>query len=240
MLDPFLRPVKDRLLAGPARLLSGVHPNWVTGVSLLVGLAAALAAWRGPLWIALVAWLANRALDGLDGLVARIHHRASELGGYLDLMADFAVYALIPVGLVLRPGAPEGLARAVVLLLGAFYVNACSWMVLSAILERRERGAAAVGQVTTVVMPEGLVAGTETVIFYALFLAFPGRQILLVHLMAGLVALSALQRLIWGIRKLEARPGDAPRSGKPGDDASALRGSGSVDGDEAGEGPSPT
>jgi hypothetical protein len=59
-------------------------------------------------------------------------------------------------------------------LLGSFFVNAASWMYLSAVLERRGAGAAARGERTTVTMPPGLIAGAETVVLYTLFLVFPG------------------------------------------------------------------
>jgi len=202
MLDRLLRPAKDRLLLGPARLLAGVHPNWITALSLAVGLTAAWAAWSGLFRVALLAWLANRTLDGLDGLVARLDERATDLGGYLDLLADFLVYALIPLALAHAPGAPPDLGEAAALLLASFYVNACSWMALSAVLEKEGRGAATRGEVTTVTMPEGLVAGSETVLFYSLFLLFPAYQTALFLLMAVLVAGSALQRAVWAIRNL--------------------------------------
>lgn len=45
-------------------------------------------------------WLLNRALDCLDGALARHRNLQSELGGFLDLLGDFIVYALIPICVV--------------------------------------------------------------------------------------------------------------------------------------------
>lgn len=196
MLDHTLRSYKDDLLRPLAGRLGRVSPNAITGLALVVGLAAAGAAaqqWYGP---ALALWLANRVLDGLDGMVARAHARQSDFGGYLDIVLDFVVYAAVPIGLYL--GNPSGgAAAALILLLSSFYVNAASWIYLSAILEKRAVGAAARGELTTVTMPRGLVGGAETIIFYTAFLLWPGLLPWLFTAMAAMVGVGVLLRLGW-------------------------------------------
>jgi phosphatidylglycerophosphate synthase len=202
MFDDLLRRLKDRLLAPvAARVGHAVHPNAVSVLALLCGLAVALLAARRQYGAALALWGANRLLDGLDGTLARVTGRQSDFGGYLDILLDFVVYAAVPLGLV-HGAAALDVARAAAWLLAAFFVNAASWMYLSAVLERRAAGAAARGELTTVTMPPGLVAGTETVILYALFLAFPARLVPLFTLMAALVGVNVVQRLVWASRKL--------------------------------------
>ena len=203
MFDELLRALKDRLLAPVARRLGRrVSPTAVTAVGLGVGLAAALLAARGAYRWALAAWLANRVLDGLDGAIARVTGRQGELGGYLDIVADFLVYAALPIGLVVaRPTVP--LALAALALLASYYVNAASWMYLAALLERRGAGAAARGERTSVTMPPGLIAGTETIAFYALcLLAAPRGLVPLFGGFAALVLLTAAQRVAWAWRTL--------------------------------------
>lgn len=202
MLDPVLRPVKDAVLRPVGRRLDAVHPTAVTGAALLLGVAAAAATWRGAFGVALLLWIGNRVLDGLDGIVARLHGRTSDLGGYLDLVVDFVVYAAIPVAFALRPGADPALGRATIVLLAVFYVNAATWMVLSSVLEKRGRGAAASGESTSVTMPEGLVGGAETAVLYGLFFLLPERLVLLFLVMASLTAVTALQRVWWAVRRL--------------------------------------
>lgn len=200
MLDPLLRPLKDRALYPLARLMPGVSPSFLTFVGLVVGLGAALAGWNGRFLLGFALWAVNRVLDGLDGAVARVHAKSSDLGGYLDLLADFVVYAAVPVALALRPGAPPGLMNGALFLLAAFYVNTVSWMVPAALLEKRREGVADRGEPTSVTIPEGLVSGGETVVFYGLFFLMPSHQVLLFKLMAGLTVLTVLQRLVWGAR----------------------------------------
>lgn len=206
MFDPFLRPLKDRLLAPLATRFRGVAPGVLTAIGLAIGLGAAAAAWAGAFGVGLVLWLSNRVMDGLDGAVARLRGDASDLGGFLDLVADFAVYAAVPAAMALRPGADPELARAGLILVATFYVNAASWMVPSAILEKRGRGADARGEATSVTMPEGLVAGGETVVFYSLFFLLPPHQVILFYLMAGLTGFTVFQRIRWGIREFGPGP----------------------------------
>ncbi len=202
MFDDLLRAFKDRLLAPLARALGpSCPPAVVTLCALAAGVAAAwLAAERSYPW-AVAAWLANRVLDGLDGAVARVHGRASDLGGYLDILCDFAVYALVPIGLVAGAPTSEGW-RALAILLAAFYLNAASWLYLAAVLERRGRGAVVSGQLTSVAMPAGLIAGTETIVFYTLFLLLPAQAVPLFLTMAVLVLVGVTQRAVWAGRTL--------------------------------------
>jgi phosphatidylglycerophosphate synthase len=200
--DDLLRRRKDAWLAPLARALGpGVSPTAITLAAALVGLACAWTVAHGATGVALALWLANRLLDGLDGTLARMHGRQSDFGGYLDILLDFVVYAAVPLGL-LAAGADVRLPAAIAWLLATFFVNAASWMYLSAVLERRQAGATARGELTTVTMPPGLVAGTETVLLYALLVAFPALRLVLVWTMAALVALTVVQRVAWARRHL--------------------------------------
>lgn len=203
MIDNVLRPVKDRTLDPLARALGpGVHQNLVSMLGLGVGLAAALLAFRAHYMVALGFWILNRFLDGLDGAVARAHNRQSDFGGYIDILVDFVVYAAIPAAIVLGMPYDENAYRALVALLGSYYVNAASWMYLSAILERRGWGADARSEQTTVTMPEGLIGGSETAIAYVIFLVAPGHVTSLFTAMAVLVTITIFQRVAWASRSL--------------------------------------
>ena len=201
MFDHLLRGLKDQLLAPVARLLRGVPPNLISVIALLLGIGAAAAAARAAGVAGLALWIANRITDGLDGTVARVAERQTDFGGYLDILLDFVVYAVIPVGFAVSSIDRPVLLWAVALE-GAFFVNACSWMYLSAVLEKRASGARVTGELTTVTMPPALVAGFETVVFYALFFLFPEKLALLFGLMTTLVGINIVQRLLWARRVL--------------------------------------
>ncbi len=201
MFDHLLRGLKDRLLAPLAALLRGVPPNVLSVVALFLGLGAAAAAARGVWGVGLALWIANRVTDGLDGTVARVTDTQTDFGGYLDILLDFVVYAAVPLGFAIQSSNRLVLVMAVALE-GAFFVNACSWMYLSAVLEKRASGARSTGELTTVTMPPALVAGFETVVFFSLFYLFPAKLPLLFGLMTILVAINVLQRLVWARRVL--------------------------------------
>ncbi len=202
MLDQYTRNWKEDVLEPFARSFAPIHPNLMTLFSLSLGLVGAFFAWQGEYWIAAVFWALNRITDGLDGTMARVNQKQSDLGGYLDIMADFVVYALIPVALVLgRPSTTYFVWLAV--LLAVYYVNTASWMYLAAILEKRAHGAAVRGEKTTVTMPGGLIGGTETAFVYVLFILLPGYLPWLFGGFAGLVLVTVVQRLIWATQELK-------------------------------------
>ena len=221
MVDHVGRRLKDTLLDPLLGLIpKWVHPNGVTLLSLLPGLSAALFASLGMWLWALLAFALNRILDGLDGLIARGRGLQSDFGGYMDIMIDFVVYAAIPIGVWIGVEAAvpasslqgDGLASfdgdilssalPLITLFAVFYINAASWMYLSSLLEKRRAekpgtNGPAADRSTGVEMPAGLVEGTETVLFYLLFLLLPSYYPLLFYLMAAATSVGVFQRLHW-------------------------------------------
>lgn len=181
---------------------TAVSPNIVTVVGLAVGLASAAMAFRAQYGLALVLFLTNRMLDGLDGSLARVLGRRTDFGAYADILADFIVYAAIPGALVFGLSEDMRPSGALFVLIATYYVNAASWMYLSAILERRGSGALARNEQTSVAMPEGLVGGTETIVVYALMLLLPMHLRNLMLVMSALVAITIAQRFLWAFRNL--------------------------------------
>jgi len=192
--DALLREKKDQWLAPfAAAYLGRVSPNLISLAAMVVGVLAAMAVfWQAPTW-GLGLWLLNRLLDGLDGAVARVHHKSSDLGGYLDLMGDFVVYLAVPIAFVAaNPSPPAWWALAI--LLCSYQMNSLSWALLAAILaarRHRSRG------LTTVEMPPGLIEGAETAVFYTLFFLWPQALVPLFGVFAALVFLTAGQRVLW-------------------------------------------
>ncbi|MCB8949398.1 MAG: CDP-alcohol phosphatidyltransferase family protein [Ardenticatenaceae bacterium] len=199
MFDDRMRMVKDTVFNPMAEVVQIVPPWLFSVLGLIAGVGAALAAWQQSYLLAALLWWLNRILDGFDGAVARITHSQSDFGGYLDIIIDYVVYAAVPAGLAL--GRMEtAVTYALIFLLCTFYVNGASWMYLAAILEKRTHQQAA--RLTSIVMPAGLVGGTETIIFYSIFIIFPSVLTWSFSLMAVLVAITVVQRLIWAIRHL--------------------------------------
>jgi phosphatidylglycerophosphate synthase len=199
MFDTSLRRFKDRVGEPLARPMNHVPPMIISVLTLIVGLLAAYAAFRGQYLWAFILWYLSRVLDGLDGLIARITDRQTDLGGYVDILTDFFVYAMVPVGLV--AGSPsEQHYLALIFLLAVFYINTASWMYLAAILEKR--AAHEPDTQTTIVMPAGIIGGFETIVAYGIFLLFPAFITILFSIFAALVFITIMQRLIWAKHNL--------------------------------------
>jgi phosphatidylglycerophosphate synthase len=194
MFDSSLRRFKDQVGTPLARRMSRVSPMYISILALVVGLLATYTAYKHQYIWALALWLLNRILDGLDGLIARLHDTQSDFGGYMDILTDFVIYAALPIGLVVgSPSSERYLALA--LMLASFYVNTASWMYLAAILEKR--AAHDPDTQTTIVMPAGIIGGFETIIAYGIFLLFPAFITTLFSIFAALVFITTIQRLIW-------------------------------------------
>jgi phosphatidylglycerophosphate synthase len=202
MVDQFLRRPKEQMLAPLARQIGArVHPTTLTLLAFACGVGAALALWQGAMAAGLMLWALNRTIDGLDGSVARATNTQTDWGGYLDILLDVVVYALVPLGLALHAGTPAALV-ALAVLLASFYANAISWSYLAALLEKRSAGAKSSGELTSVTMPAGLIEGAETVLFFSAFIIFAPYLVWLFGLMAALVGVTVAQRLIWAYRAL--------------------------------------
>jgi phosphatidylglycerophosphate synthase len=205
MFDTSLRRAKDRLGEPLAARLKNVSPNAISVLAFLIGLLTAYLAARGLYLWALVFWLLSRVFDGLDGLIARLHCKQSDFGGYFDIILDFVIYAAVPIAIVL--GAPT-LERylALAFMLGTFYVNGASWMYLAAILEKRSNrfvgDPAAPSAMTSIIMPSGLVGATETILAYCAFLLWANQAAILFTIFGAIVAFTTLQRLVWARRNL--------------------------------------
>ncbi len=202
MMDDALRRVKDVVYAPVAREVGKTfNPITITLIAGGVGVLAALCGWQGYYIQGLFLWWLNRALDGLDGAVARATGTQSDLGGYIDTLIDFAMYTIIPIGLALR-NPDMDVFVALAFLLGTFYVNAAAFLYLSAILERRNLGAKQSGELTSISMPRGLVEGGEAIIMYSLFFLFPQFIGLLFLILGSMVIFTTFQHIVWASRHL--------------------------------------
>ncbi len=146
--------------------------------------------------LGLVLWLSNRLLDGLDGEVARLRGETTELGAFVDVVADFFLYGGFLVALAVQH--PDA-RLALVVLFFAYYLNGTVFLVLSGVLERlnrerlTERG---------LHFRRSLTEGFETIVAGALFLIFPGHVSLVAWAFATMVFVSSAQRLLDARRTL--------------------------------------
>ena len=191
MLDSRLRPLIDPPLNAVGRGLAGlgVTANALTFSGLALGLGGAVAIAFGQLALGLALILANRLLDGLDGAVARVRG-PTPLGGYFDIVADFAFYVSIPLGFGIL--APENTLPALVLV-ASFVLTGVSFLAFAVIAAERGERTDAHGK-KSFFYSTGLAEGTETIaVFIAMCLA-PGWFAPIAYAYAGLCVLTVFQR----------------------------------------------
>ena len=197
MLSPALNAAGQRLAAAGVPPVVLTAAGWAAGAGACA--ATALRAWP----VALGLWLANRLLDGLDGPVARAG-TPTDAGGFLDIVADFSVYAGVILGLAIA--LPET-RLACVALLTAYYISGTAFLALSSLAERRRQR---LGDDRSLRFVGGLAEGTETIAVYVLLFLLPGQATVIVWAFTAAVAITAAQRVVTGLRLLRAPPPGEP------------------------------
>jgi phosphatidylglycerophosphate synthase len=153
--------------------------------------AAGFGAW--PLALAL--WLLNRALDGLDGALAR-RRGPTDLGGMLDFVADFVVYGGFVVGVAVA--VPD--ARiACCALLAAYLLNNVALLSFASLVEKR---GLALGDERSLRFTPALTEGTETILAYVAFCLVPSHAEIVAWVFCAMVMVSVAQRIVLARRTL--------------------------------------
>ncbi|AUX70581.1 hypothetical protein CHX26_14705 [Porphyrobacter sp. HT-58-2] len=197
MLDAKLRPLIDPPLNRVGRALAGagVTANALTFTGLALGLAGAAAIALGHIGWGLALIVANRLLDGLDGAVARVRG-PSDLGGYFDIVADFAFYVSVPLGFGIA--APANALPALVLV-ASFVLTGVSFLAFAVIAAKRGEETQAHGK-KSFFYSTGLAEGAETIAVFIAMCLFPAWFVPLAYGYAALCALTVIQRSAMAVR----------------------------------------
>lgn len=193
MLDATARKLIDPPLNAMGQTLAarGITADGVTLVGLGLGLLAALLIAVGLPGLALLPLLVSRIADGLDGAVARASQK-TDFGGYLDIACDFLFYGAIPFAFVVMD--PETNAIAGAFLLMSFYFNGTSFLGYAILAEKRDMETSAQG-VKSLYFSNGLLEGTETIVFFVLLCLFPASFATLAWIFGALCFATATLRL---------------------------------------------
>lgn len=191
MFDAKLRPLIDPPLnrVGRAFARSGIGANTLTFTGLALGLGGAVAIAFGAVWLGLALIVANRLLDGLDGAVARAAGPTS-LGGYFDIVADFAFYVSIPLAFGVQSA--ENTLPALVLV-ASFVLTGVSFLAFAVIAAQRGEETEAHGM-KSFFYSTGLAEGGETIAVFVAMCLFPGWFAVIAYGYAALCVLTVFQR----------------------------------------------
>ncbi|MCJ1363840.1 hypothetical protein MMC16_002949 [Acarospora aff. strigata] len=197
MFDITLRHTKDRI-ANPLCFFvpKSVSPLHITGAAFVCGILACLTATDPSYdrW-SLLFWCLNRALDGLDGAVARKRATVTELGGFLDLLGDFIVYSFLPIAITLGQeldGFIEVNWISVAVLEASFHINNFVLFYISAVAAKREEK-----ELTSVTMRPALIEGLESGLLFTAMLIWPEYINFWCWTMSAAVGFGICQRVLW-------------------------------------------
>lgn len=199
MLDRHIRTHIDGPLnhLGQRLAREGFTANDVTLIGLGLGLFSAALICFGLTSLALLPLLLSRLADGLDGAVARAT-QTTDFGGYLDIAADFLFYGAIPMAFVFSDPVTNGAAGA--FLLTAFYFNGTSFLGFAILAEKHGLETSAQG-VKSLYYSNGILEGTETIIFFVLLCCLPDAFAPLAWVFGVLCFATAILR-IYGAKQL--------------------------------------
>lgn len=201
MLDSMMR----RLIDPPLNAVSGALSNKISANSItiggfFIGLGSFYAVTQGAFGMALLLLALNRVADGLDGAIAR-QTRPTDLGAYLDIVSDFLLWALLPLGFLFYD-IDNGFAVAV--LLSSFAISMTGFLAYAIQAEKRGETSDAQGKKGFYYLA-GLAEGTETIAFFAFVMVYPAYFAQAALVFAGFVYLSVIGRLIVSFNALREK-----------------------------------
>lgn len=191
MFDARLRPLIDPALnaVGAKLARAGISANMLTFTGLALGLGGAVAIALGNIWLGLGLIIANRVFDGLDGAVARAS-TPTPLGGYFDIVADFAFYVSVPLGFGIL--ASENTLPALVLV-ASFVLTGVSFLAFAVIAAERGEETQDHGK-KSFFYSTGLAEGSETIAVFVAMCILPTWFAAIAYAYAGLCVITVFQR----------------------------------------------
>jgi phosphatidylglycerophosphate synthase len=196
MLDRAALKIVKPLNEKAAALLAsrGVTADQATLAGFAFGMIAACMVVAGFTAAAILPLLINRALDGIDGALAR-RAGATERGAFLDISLDFVFYGAIPLAFGVLDPAANAMAAAV--LLAAFLATGTSFLAFAVIAEKRGLRSTAYPSKSFYYLG-GLTEGTETILCFLAMCLWPQHFAAIAYAYAALCALTAGTRLYAG------------------------------------------
>ena len=127
-------------------------------------------------------------VKGMSGAV----YSTSGYGGYLDIVADLVLWALLPLGFAIAD--PQNALSAVVLL-ASFIASGTTFLGYAILAAKTGEETEARGEKSFFHLG-GLTEGTETILFFVIVLTWPNLFSILALVFAFLAALTALGRVL--------------------------------------------
>jgi phosphatidylglycerophosphate synthase len=178
----------------------GIGANQITIAGFLIGLFAAYLIAVSACPAAIMAILASRICDALDGAVARAT-QTTDAGGFLDITLDFLFYASIPLAFAINNPLQNALPAAV--LLAAFMGTASSFLAFAILATKRGMADLKYPNKSFYFLG-GLTEATETLIAFCAMCLWPQFFPEIAYGFAALCVVTISTRIWWGWHSLQA------------------------------------
>lgn len=197
MFDARLRPIIDPPLnrMGAAIARTGISADMLTLASGAAGVLAGGFISQGWYGAGLLLILLSRLLDGLDGAVARAT-KTTDLGGYLDIVADFFFYVAVPIGFGFAD--PRNMPFALVLV-GTFALTGVSFLAFATVAAKRGTETSAHGK-KSFFYSTGIAEGAETIVVFILMCLQPSYFPIIAGIYAAVCLITVAQRSLMAMR----------------------------------------
>jgi CDP-diacylglycerol---glycerol-3-phosphate 3-phosphatidyltransferase len=183
--------------AGAALERTGLAPDHLTGLGLVMAVPAAIAIGSGRLILGLVLLVASAVPDLLDGALAKASGKASARGAFFDSVADRVTDGLMLGGVAWYLQSRHHGHAAIL----PFAILAASMLISYERAKAESLGFNAKG---------GLMERAERIIVLCVGLAFSVVLIPLLWLMLGLTVITAIQRFVKVWRQASRPEAEAP------------------------------
>lgn len=198
MFDNEVNKILKPLLEQSAKIIIKfkINANQITFLGLILGLICFYCIVLGNFFLALIFFILNRLFDGLDGYVAR-QSRISDLGGFYDIVFDFIIYSLIPLGFILNDNSNS---FAFSFLLSSF-IGTCSSFLATALIVEKNKAILKLYHEKSFFYSRGLAEGFETIIFFILMFLFPDEAFIFAWIFGTVCWMTVIIRVFY-IKKL--------------------------------------
>ncbi len=187
MLENYFRPQYQKFLVNFfAKWCSQyITPNKVTLLSCLFGISILPSILFHQNWLAIIFLLLSGYLDTLDGTIARLQHKTSNIGTALDILSDRLVEAVIIISLFLVDPTHRGLLA--LCMLSSVLVCVTSFLIVGIFTPNDSQ--------KSFHYSPGLMERAEAFIFFGGMILFPSMFVEFAILFSILVMLTAGIRL---------------------------------------------
>ena len=173
-----------------------ISPNQITLFSFILGIICFIFLSLGLVYTALLFFLLNRFFDGVDGALARLK-KPTDLGGFYDIISDFSIYSLLPLGFILFD---NNNFLSMSLLLTSFMGTCSTFLTTAWIFEKKKIKIEQLSK-KSFFYSEGLIEGTETIILFIFMFVFFEAANFIAWIFAILCFITSIIRII-KVRKI--------------------------------------